>query len=850
MAKTEVTGSQIKDQSVDLGVDVTGILPVANGGTGSNTIALNNVILGNGTGAVQTVAPGISGNVLTSNGSTWVSSAPTGGGSGDVSSNTSVSVDSEVAIFSATTGKIIKRATGSGIAKLTSGVLSTVTAPTGAIVGTTDSQTLTNKNLTSPVINNDGTSEGAVAFKSGGTTRVYFNAYSSGHPDFGVEGIGTDINIDFIPKGAGALRITGLSGQTVSTLYGWGSATNVDLNLATKGTGVVKANNIDVVTTTGSQSLSNKTLNSPTLVTPVLGTPSSGTLTNCTFPTLNQNTTGSAATLTTARTFQTNLASTATASFNGSANVTPGVTGTLPVANGGTGVATLTGIVKGTGTTAFTSATAGTDFIAPGGALGTPSSGNLANCTFPTLNQNTTGNAATATQVIPNNVSQASNGGSTTLTSSQSVIVITGTTTHTVILPTTSVIAGMVYTVINQSTGAVTVNASGGSTVVTLSANNTGLFYAVTTTPTAFTHWIAEINAAGRSITASNSLTFAGTDGTTMTFPSASDTVLTVQASQTLWNKSLQNPVIVDAGGRQVGLPTLSNADIIVCRDTTDTLNNKTLNTPTLVNPGISATASGTTAGRLGYLSGALTYGNGSVQRTVVNTDEAQTLNNKTLSSNCTFPTLNQNTTGTAANVTGTVAVANGGTGTTTLTGLVVGNGTAAMTTVAAPTGTVVGTTDIQSLSGKTISGASNTITNIGLSSLSATGTPSSTTYLRGDNTWAAVTTAPRVTSITSSATPAINTDTTDQFNITAQAVTISSMSSSLTGTPVDGQRLMIRIKDNGVSRSITWGASFSGSGVASLLSATTVNKTHMFAFIYDSVATKWICVAVDAIGY
>jgi hypothetical protein len=60
------------------------------------------------------------------------------------------------------------------------------------------------------------------------------------------------------------------------------------------------------------------------------------------FPTLNQNTTGSAATLTTSRTFQTNLASTSTASFNGSANVTPGVTGTLAVTNGGTGRATAT----------------------------------------------------------------------------------------------------------------------------------------------------------------------------------------------------------------------------------------------------------------------------------------------------------------------------------------------------------------------------------------------------------------------------------------------------------------------------------------------------------------------------
>ena len=41
--------------------------------------------------------------------------------------------------------------------------------------------------------------------------------------------------------------------------------------------------------------------------------------------------------LATARTIRTNLASTSTASFDGSANVTPGVTGTLPVANGGTG---------------------------------------------------------------------------------------------------------------------------------------------------------------------------------------------------------------------------------------------------------------------------------------------------------------------------------------------------------------------------------------------------------------------------------------------------------------------------------------------------------------------------------
>lgn len=50
-------------------------LPVASGGTGAATLALNNVLLGNDTGAVQTVAPGTAGNLLTSNGTTWTSAA-------------------------------------------------------------------------------------------------------------------------------------------------------------------------------------------------------------------------------------------------------------------------------------------------------------------------------------------------------------------------------------------------------------------------------------------------------------------------------------------------------------------------------------------------------------------------------------------------------------------------------------------------------------------------------------------------------------------------------------------------------------------------------------------------------
>lgn len=78
MAKTQPRGGQILDNTIKLDTpnqDVTGVLPAANGGTGNSTNTLNNVLLGNGTGALQTVAPGTSGNALKSNGTTWASAA-------------------------------------------------------------------------------------------------------------------------------------------------------------------------------------------------------------------------------------------------------------------------------------------------------------------------------------------------------------------------------------------------------------------------------------------------------------------------------------------------------------------------------------------------------------------------------------------------------------------------------------------------------------------------------------------------------------------------------------------------------------------------------------------------------
>lgn len=106
----------------------------------------------------------------------------------------------------------------------------------------------------------------------------------------------------------------------------------------------------------------------------------------------------------------------------------------------------------------------------------------------------------------------------------------------------------------------------------------------------------------------------------------------------------------------------------------------------------------------------------------------------------------------------------------------------------------------------------------------------------------------PRVGTTASSATPSIDTDSFDQYNITALAAAITGV--TVTGTPTDGQKLLVRIKDNGTARAITWGSSFMSSGTATLPTTTAISKTHLVGFIYDSVVTKWVCVAADSAGY
>jgi len=155
--------------------------------------------------------------------------------------------------------------------------------------------------------------------------------------------------------------------------------------------------------------------NTPTLVAPILGTPTSGNFSSGSFtwPTFNQNTTGTAAGLSATLAIASGGTgqTTANAAFNALAPSqtsasgkylksdgtntswdaldisTADITGTLPVANGGTGVTSSTG----TGNVVLSNSPT---LVTP--ILGTPQSGNFSTGTFtwPTFNQNTTGTAA------------------------------------------------------------------------------------------------------------------------------------------------------------------------------------------------------------------------------------------------------------------------------------------------------------------------------------------------------------------------------------------------------------------------------------------------------------------------
>lgn len=113
---------------------------------------------------------------------------------------------------------------------------------------------------------------------------------------------------------------------------------------------------------------------------------------------------------------------------------------------------------------------------------------------------------------------------------------------------------------------------------------------------------------------------------------------------------------------------------------------------------------------------------------------------------------------------------------------------------------------------------------------------------LTTDRSWNTFAIVP-VQSVTSAAT-VTPTNTNQLVVITAQAAALTM--DIPTGTPVEGQPLMIRIKDNGTAWSITWTSGAGGyRAIGVTLPTTTVaNKTTYVGLIYNSVDNRW-----DAIG-
>ena len=343
-----------------------------------------------------------------------------------------------------------------------------------------------------------------------------------------------------------------------------------------------------------------------------------------------------------------------------------------------TGTVTTSGSLTLGGTLAvtpsnFASQSANTFLAAPNGLAGAPTFRNIVAADVPTLNQNTTGTASNVTGVVA-----VANGGSGQTTAQTAMNTFAGAVTSGQYLRGngTNVVMSAIQAAdvptLNQNTTGTASNVTG---VVAVANGGTGL----SSTPvngaldigngTGFTRTtltagtgISISNGAG-SITIASSVT--PVTSVTGTSPVVSSGGTTPAISLASGYGDTQNPYasktanfVLAAPNGTAGVPTFR---AIVAADI-PTLNQNTTGTASNVT-GVVAVANGgsgqtTAQSAMNTFAGAVTSGSylrGNGTNVVMSTIQAADV-----------PTLNQNTTGTAANVTGTVAIANGGTGQTT----------------------------------------------------------------------------------------------------------------------------------------------------------------------------------------
>jgi len=343
--KTFSTGSVWQGSAVGLGY----------GGTGSALSAVAGAVAYSGASGLALTAAGTSGQILVSGGTnspTWVSASSISAGTSALAATATniaggsagqlvIQSDTSLTTFitAGAAGTFLKSA-GAGYAPtwaagaVTIGSTTVALGATATSIGGLDILTATgNSNWTLPV----GTTAQRPATPAVGMVRyntdtVGFEGYASGAWS-SLGGVSSVDKFTYIRAETSAGASNGeleffaenAAGTAAAKQGGWnytrlltntpidfaGSTSGTTRLIATaaaSGTLTLPAATDTLVGKATTDTLTNKTLTSPVLTTPVLGTPSSGTLTSCTGLPL-----------------------------------TTGVTGTLPVANGGTGTTTSTG---------------------------------------------------------------------------------------------------------------------------------------------------------------------------------------------------------------------------------------------------------------------------------------------------------------------------------------------------------------------------------------------------------------------------------------------------------------------------------------------------------------------------
>ena len=537
---------------------------------------------------------------------------------------------------------------------------------------------------------------------------------------------------------------------------------------------------------------------------------------------------------------------------------------TVGVPYGGTGATTLTGIVKGNGTSAFSAATAGTDYVAPGGALGTPSSGTATNLTGLPLSTGVTGTLPVA------------NGG-------------TGTTTPSLVAGTNVTITGTWPNQTINSTG----GGGGGSGTVTsmsvVSANGfAGTVANATTTPavtlstsitgvlkgngtalsaaTAGTDYVAPGGALGTpsSGTATNLTGLPLSTGVTGTLPIANggSGQTTAQAAMNAFAGATTSGSYLRGNGTNVVMATIQAADVPTLNQNTTGSAGSVVNALT-AGTGISFSSGTTYNGSAAitinstavasYPGAGIPNSTGSAWGTSYSTSGSGTTVALTTSPTFVTPVLGTPTSATLTNATGLpISTGVSGLGTGVATALAVNVGSAGAPVV---NGGALGTPSSGTLTNATGLPISTGVSGLGTGVATFLTTPSSANLIAAvsDETGSGslvFNTAPALTNPTVTnyvETPySANSSTAITLaltNGTVQIITLTGNATITMPTATSGKSFILLLKQDATgSRTVTWSTVVWPGGTAPTITAT-ASKQDIYSFFADG--TNWYGVNV-----